>query len=438
MLSNLQFTKFMYGMLFACELFGFPLASAIPTFAGVKSHPISIAYRGLVVLLTVILVSRALRQRWPLVRGSFVMAGSALAVLLIGRMVWDATFTDLPLNLAWSDQWTFLFGVTVVPTLAFIVVPPQGSFGMVRRVGLWIGCITIFMLIAAVLFALHSGGIKNLGGRLQTDVLNPISLAQMAVSCLILVNAQVVAGTSPKHRPWATMGRWSMTLICILLTLASVSKGPILAMFVIIVLAVLFGGRLDRGGSGVGLRVLVLAVALAAAVGVILLLDTYTPIQIASRFVNAGADASTSTRLDLIRGALSQFEASPLLGSAVVEYNSMFYPHNIIVEVLMTNGVLGLAALVWLLFGCFYYVGRILLTMPRERWIALLFVQYFVVAMFSGSLYLDASIWATMLMVLACVQVNSGVNVPGARRHVDPIDGRLDGGALRRAVPNQG
>lgn len=417
MVSNLQLTNFFYGVLFACELFGFPLASVFPVFLGIKSRPISIAYRGFVVLLTVVFVSRALRQRWPLIKGPFAIAALALVVLLLGRMVWDATFTDLPLNLPWSDQWTFLFGVTVVPTLAFILVPPRDGFDTVRRTGLWVGCITIFMVIAAVIFTLRSG-LSNLGGRLQTDILNPISLAQMAISCFILVNARVIAGTSSGRPRWATAGRWFMTLICVLLVLASVSKGPILAMFAVIMLSVLFKGRIDLSGGGVVTRLVVLVIALAAAVGVVLILDAYTPIQIVSRFVNAGADASTSTRLDLIQGALSQFEESPLVGSAVVEYSSMFYPHNIIVEVMMTNGFPGLAALLSLLFGCTYYAGRMLLTMPRERWIALLFVQYFIVSMFSGSLYYDASTWATTLIVLACVQAQPGFRAPGLRSEI--------------------
>lgn len=404
MFSNLQLTSFFYGVLLACELFGFPLASVFPVFLGIKSRPISIAYRGFVVLLTIIFVTRALRQRWHVIKGPFALAALCLALLLLGRMLWDNTFADLPLNLPWDDQWTFLFGVTVLPTFAFIMVPPPGGFDILRKTGLWAGCVTIFMVIAAVAFTLRTGGFRNLGGRLQTDVLNPISLAQMATSCLIFVNARSIAGTTAKGRPWRTVGRASMTLLCVLLVLASVSKGPILAMFAVIMLAAVFRGHLDLRGSGLAARLFFLIFAMAAAIGVILVLDAYTPIQIVSRFVNAGADASTSTRLELIQGALSQFEESPLMGSAVVEYSSLYYPHNIIVEVMMTNGILGLAALLFVLFGCFYYSGRILLKMPSERWIALLFVQYFIVSMFSGSLYYDASTWATTLIVLASVQ----------------------------------
>jgi O-antigen ligase len=359
----------------------------------------------MIVSLTLICLWRAWKERWPFLKGLFPAAAFILAFLLVGRVIWDATFVPLPLDLPWSDEWTYLFGVTIIPMLAFVVVPPYEALDSMRRIGVWIGTLTIFMVIAASLYTL-----RNATGfsRLSTDILNPISLAQMAVACLIVINAQAIAGVPKKsRRRLKSLGRWLMTLLCILIVIATVSKGPILALFSVVVLAMLFRGSLDGRARGLFQRLFLMVLALSAALGVLLLVDAYTPIQVVSRFANAGADTSTSTRLDLIDGALMQFGESPILGSSFVEYSSRFYPHNIIVEVMMTNGSLGLAALVILLFGCFYYVGRMLWSVPSERWIALLFVQYFIVSMFSGSLYFDATTWASMLVTLACGQAEA-------------------------------
>jgi O-antigen ligase len=406
MFASSRLTIRMFALLFACQLFGFPLASVIPVFAGVDSKPISITYRVLIVSLTMVFVLRALRQGWALLKGPFATAALILAVLLLGRIAWDATMVSIPLDMPWADEWKYLFGVTVFPLMAFVVVPDAEGFEALRKAGVWIGSITFFFVIAAVVYTLRSA--TSLGGRLQTDILNPISLAHMALSCLILVNARAIAGIRRKSRSVGLLlGRWLMTLLCILAVIASISKGPILALFVIIGLAMLFRGRMDRSGRGLFTRLFFLVFAVSLGLGLLLLLDTYTPIQVVSRFQNAGSDASTSTRLDLIEGALAQFEESPWVGSSFVEYSSRFYPHNVIVEAMMTNGVLGLMAITTMLFGCCYSVGRILWNFPRERWIALLFVQYFIDSMFSGSLYFDATTWATTLMVLICVQAHS-------------------------------
>jgi O-antigen ligase len=385
MFASSRLTIRMFALLFACQLFGFPLASVIPVFAGVDSKPISITYRVLIVSLTMVFVLRALRQGWALLKGPFATAALILAVLLLGRIAWDATMVSIPLDMPWADEWKYLFGVTVFPLMAFVVVPDAEGFEALRKAGVWIGSITFFFVIAAVVYTLRSA--TSLGGRLQTDILNPISLAHMALSCLILVNARAIAGIRRKSR--------------------SVGLLLGLALFVIIGLAMLFRGRMDRSGRGLFTRLFFLVFAVSLGLGLLLLLDTYTPIQVVSRFQNAGSDASTSTRLDLIEGALAQFEESPWVGSSFVEYSSRFYPHNVIVEAMMTNGVLGLMAITTMLFGCCYSVGRILWNFPRERWIALLFVQYFIDSMFSGSLYFDATTWATTLMVLICVQAHS-------------------------------
>jgi O-Antigen ligase len=403
MYAKPQLTTSLHGLLFACQLFGFPLASVVPVFLGMDSKPFSIAYRLLIVLLTFLFVWRAWMERRRFLRGSFAAALLVLIVLLLGRMTWDATFVRLPLNLPWSDQWAFVFGVTFLPLLAFWVEPSDDVIAVMRQVSVWLGSVAVFMILAVAIYALRNA--RSIG-RLSTDVLNPISLAQTAISCLIAVNARAVAGERRISRRFIfAIGRWFMTIVCVLTTIASVSKGPILALVVVASMALLFRGRLERSAHGVAARMFLLIIMLSLGVGLLLLVDQYTPIQVLSRFANAASDSSTSTRLDLIAGALAQFAESPWIGSSFVEYATKFYPHNLFIEVMMTNGALGLAVLVFLLFGCCYYVSRILWYVPRERWIALLFTQYFIVSMFSGSLYFESTMWAMFLMALGCGQI---------------------------------
>src|SRR5205823_1499343 len=100
------------------------------------------------------------------------------------------------------------------------------------------------------------------------------------------------------------------------------------------------------------------------------------------------------------------------------------YPHNAFVEVMMTTGIVGLVLLTMSILVGSVSAFRTLKD-PNLRWLGLIFVQQFVGAQTSGSLYLGQSFWAALLIVIAADARVSGLarrafggpHVPTTLRH---------------------
>jgi O-antigen ligase len=106
-------------------------------------------------------------------------------------------------------------------------------------------------------------------------------------------------------------------------------------------------------------------------------------------------------------GAWRQFLDQPLLGSHALELGSYTYPHNVLLESLMATGVLGFALLLGSMGPATLAALRIIRAESQFMWIALIYLQYVVHCMVSGSLYLEASFWSFAFGSLAVTQAIS-------------------------------
>jgi O-antigen ligase len=109
------------------------------------------------------------------------------------------------------------------------------------------------------------------------------------------------------------------------------------------------------------------------------------------RITGESGEYSTTSRLDLIGVAWSEFLDHPIFGSGYSLPLFGGYPHNIIVESGMALGLVGFLLMIAL-------VGRSLLRSAVEMngphaFSAVLFVQYFVSSQFSGSLWGDPALY---------------------------------------------
>lgn len=127
------------------------------------------------------------------------------------------------------------------------------------------------------------------------------------------------------------------------------------------------------------------------------------------RFLNT-FDASSSTmeqegRGDLWKAGLNYFYQSPIIGGAI-EVDG-FYPHNIVIETLMSTGFIGFI----LLFIPISYVlilgVRISLNNRINVWALMMFVHGLTQYMFSGSFYAGISVFLPMGAILSIAMSGS-------------------------------
>jgi O-antigen ligase len=112
-------------------------------------------------------------------------------------------------------------------------------------------------------------------------------------------------------------------------------------------------------------------------------------------------DLSSIQRNQSYAGAFTQFLESPLLGDSLEERTSLFYPHNLILESLMSVGVIGTVPLLFVLIACFHRATKLIRIRSPHGWIALIFIQQLVASQFSGAIYTSDTLWVCIAVLLS-------------------------------------
>jgi len=76
-------------------------------------------------------------------------------------------------------------------------------------------------------------------------------------------------------------------------------------------------------------------------------------------------------------------------------------PHNILLESMMALGVAGLGLLLVSMTASLAAAGDVIRAGPRHAWVGLIYLQYIVNGMLSGSLFTDGAFWFFALASLA-------------------------------------
>jgi len=136
--------------------------------------------------------------------------------------------------------------------------------------------------------------------------------------------------------PWTRIPI-AVVMACLLFVLAQTgSKGPMLSLTIALLM----------WAAQRGMAVILIAVVFP----VIALLVIYVSNPMFERLIAINEDPSTLDRIVLIQDSLQQIVSSPWFGSASVELNSGYYPHNVVLEAAMSFGLPLTAILITVLF----------------------------------------------------------------------------------------
>jgi O-antigen ligase len=384
-------------LLFALALFGYPVVGSIISLMQVDSRTLSIPFRMGVALFSVWMILFSRRARIDGLRKVML----AIWFLYIIRLLHDW----LGPNLQGADYaLQFFIASAVLPGFALM----KAQCFEPRRFAL------VAFLVASAgalmgLFAGLFGGADvtegGVSGRLSLSALNPVSLGEQATAAILC--GIVLWRDSRSLGRLLLAGTFVLLMTCLVLT---GSKGPLLQLLACLGLWAIRRGHVLKLGV-FGLPVLAWFV-----------LSSGNPL--ADRLADAGEDSSTVDRVVMISDSIDQIEGSPIIGSAFVELNSGFYPHNIFVEAGLAFGLP-----VALVFAGMIAVGM------RRAWktlrtgndlLGLLFFQGLIDATLAGSIYGMIELWVLLAML------------PGPTRRALAVAGpeRAPGAApLSSAVP---
>lgn len=386
----------MLAALYALTVVGFPLVSTVPTLVGVDSQVATVPFRIIVVALSV-----GILYGWW-VRGTRVLFNAAvlstltLWALLVARMFVDTMVDPLPgdLGIPVSQFLLLSLGACYLPALAGLEYPDARTLDLAR---VWIEVLGAIAMLAILYVGLRGVFQGSVLYRLATPVLNPISVGHLGVSVLIVT----LCGFSGSGRGVRLL-RSLLVLLSVIVIVGSVSRGPILAA---LVAALLLATR-PRAGARIRLFGVVLRVALVAgAIGAIAVAISYLEesgiIDVVERLTETLQDVASQERTAMIVGAWQQFAENPFIGSAFVERRFMMNPHNIILESLMAVGIVGLGLLLVSMSASLVATQRVLRIPGNHAWVGLIYVQYVINGMLSGSLFTDGAFWLFGLGVMA-------------------------------------
>ena len=106
-------------------------------------------------------------------------------------------------------------------------------------------------------------------------------------------------------------------------------------------------------------------------------------------------------RIFIWRTSLQQFFESPWLGDFLENRSRGHHPHNIIIEALMTTGLAGGIPFVYIVVVAFRRSVHIIRKVPHNGWIVVVFMQVFIMNMFSGGIFGAVWFWSSIGLVLS-------------------------------------
>ena len=393
------------------SLVGYPLLAIVNHIFEQPNSTISAIFRGLCALAAAILIirARAVRVDRTLLLLTIFGVTYATQLVLTLHIRGESSALD-PI-----DYWIWMFGACLMPFIATYLWFSQKHEVLVSKVLVVaaIAATCLLLMFASTLEYLPNGVAVNTG-RYSIPSLNPIAVGHIAASTILIGVGIFLGSASLKTREVVVLAV-GIAAGVILLILAN-SRGPRLALGC----ALLFLGfaRFDRRGT--------IALGVVTLCGAAYLTSTQ-PAALTDGLLRridlmfSGVDASTSSRVLALQGAWEQFLGSPFNGDGVDVRVTRFYPHNVILEALMTTGLLGGVPFILLLFIAFKSAFKLLRSREGSIWLSLLFVQCVVAAQLSSSIYQSTTMWVAIAAVLAVAartqaRKRQQIEIPSAHR----------------------
>lgn len=382
---------------------GYPLIAGLATIFSLASTQLSIALRGVILGLSLLVIYHAvLKLRRPPRLAVFML----ILFFLYGlRLLYETSFDSSTMGQTPSQYWIWYLGVTAFPTMA-VLFSTQLDFVLMRRV--LTGILTIAALVISYKGSTEgiSGGVLLNTGRVALDALNPISVGNVGAS-LVLISTWELFGDRTTQTQRKLL--WGLALVLgMYVVFISASRGPLVAMVAAIAVMGLSLPLKYKVWFLAGIPALILPVIMY-----LLTLEASLNVTFVSRLIEVGTDrdVSSTIRGDLYATAISLINEYPLLGSAIEIQAYASYPHNFFLEYFMATGVFAGAFAVFVMSSIFARASRLVNSGQASGAMGLLFIASFVGAQFSAAVYSNATLW----VLAAVVVVASLERVPSTR-----------------------
>lgn len=378
---------------YTAALFGFGLVSFMPSMLGTQSRPISIGYHVLILVagLTILLTRPTpFRARRSLGFAAFAV----FWILYSARMINDLLIRDMVMARPKEMYWTMAFGVCVIPALTFFETLKPDEYATQLRV-VWI--FLILTCVAAIVVDLPH--LTSRDGRLAgNDTFNPIDLGHIGVSLAVLGICALVRKKAPLLRNVIPSALAALLGLAVMLLAGS--RSPLVAL--IVSLCVIVATHIKQ-------RRIVLIVAIIL-VGIALLpyaVDNLTSAggSLVGRvnYLQSRSNVQSDIRSTLWGYAWQHFLERPVFGTSI-DLPEGGYPHNILLEAFLSTGAAGGGLVLFMMVHGLIRSYWLIRQDERRMWLALFYMQYLVLGLFSGALYDNWMFWCLYAAVISSTE----------------------------------
>lgn len=362
--------------------FGYPLtASTLVLFGAESSTQFNIIIRAIYLIISIYLISVNFSEIFKINKyAKLILVFWAIYSL---RLLFDMSLHNLTFN---SDFFIFSFayGNGLIPMIAIIVSRSYFDIEKASEFIYYTVLASCFLIIISIinkpdiLDLIYSTRI-SIGTEENENILNPI-LISFSGAVLFIISF---------YRLKNKINFFSLMPLLLggLCLLMGASRGPLLILFFVLLLFLIKSKALNFK--------LFVYVPL---IFFIIFIFKNTELHIIDRVIETSQNYDEEGRFSLWEEAINQFASSPIFGDRFLLRSINHYPHNLILEVLMSTGILGF------LFFIFPYLHTLKLSLNNfdKHLIYPCIISVFAIGFFSGSLITSVPFWimfATSLII---------------------------------------
>jgi len=373
------------------------------------SRLITVPYRLVVLLYSIFLLILNINdknERRNLPSNNLKLSPISLLFLFIIlysiRLIYDLGYNSYLVRDT-NEYLFFWFGICLVPGISFLFLKSENA-----KKYLYLSW--LFLAISSVLVLPLLSQNSLIQGRLSGAALNPISLGHQSASLILiaiynLLQNKTNDAVNHKARNFINNKIVNALLIILGITLIifSASRGPVIALIVVIILQLIKSIRWNLSYIYF-FKVTSLSIFITA----IVTFSSSFAIDSGSKFLDrfssllSGDEFNSNfvQRPELFSKAIELIAEYPIFGYGL-EVPNIGYPHNLILEAFLATGILG--GFLFLLIYIYAGIKAISMIMAKNNvwgWLGLLYIQYAIGAMFSGNLYGSSTFWYLLFAVL--------------------------------------
>ncbi len=386
------------GVLVALLACGYPIVAFVTTMAGVLSTPVTIGYRFVMLLLSLLIILI------PIFKNSFYFDKYFSFLLIFWfifgcRLIWDISIFDIPRDKLHTPFYiySYAFGNCFLPMLAVAVLPKKVDLKFIAN--LIYGLLIVQSILVATYLIGENGlsikvmlqrqAIEGLKGK--TNVINPITISKIGGSLFLFSSAMLLC---IKQNFRVRLLHFLSIILGLYLLVGGSSRGPFIFTFICLLFILFYYfSNTDFGG-----KIKLLTILFTVICGLFIYFNSiglqYKDIGVLDRIERTTKQKKTDIREKMWKNAFDQFKSNPILGNSYREEHYYFYPHNVFLESLMATGIIGSIFFFLATIVNFIYLFLFLRRKEIYKFIICVFgIFVFLGYTTSGSLYESTDLW---------------------------------------------